>query len=142
MSLLVYPPRFDALRRRWVVWLAVLVAMLGALVPTVSHAVAWSQGSVAPWVEVCTDAGMRWVGGNASQAPLESPPGQEPTAAAAHCPFCLLAMERVLPATPTGPLLCVEQGGSAAPVAWQAVFFFTHVALRPPPRGPPEFLNY
>ena len=133
---------FTLLRRTFVVWLAVWIAVFGALAPTVSHAVAWSQGGAAPWTEVCTDAGMRWVDPTTGEASKDAPDGQEAAPSLVHCPFCLLAVDRVLPTLQAGHHLFTDRDDFAVPAAWQAVFFSTYVALRPPPRGPPGLLNY
>jgi hypothetical protein len=133
---------FTLLRRTFVVWLAVWIAVFGALAPTVSHAVAWSQQGASPWVGVCTDAGMRWVDVTAGEAFKDAPDGQEAAPSLVHCPFCLLAVDRVLPALQAGHHLFTDRDDFAVPAAWQAVFFSTYVALRPPPRGPPGLLNY
>jgi hypothetical protein len=139
---MTHTPRFDSLRRTLVVWLAVWIAVFGALAPTVSHAVAWSQADATPWVGVCTDAGMRWVDVTTGQIQTEAPDGQEAAPSLVHCPFCLLAMDRVLPTLQAGPHLFIDREDPAVPAAWQAVFFSTYVALRPPPRGPPGLLSY
>ena len=47
-----------ALRRPVAVWLALCIALLGALVPTLSHALVWARGDAAP-VEICTTTGQR-----------------------------------------------------------------------------------
>ena len=76
-----------ALRRRNIAWLA-LVAMLAlALLPTVSHALAFAQGGKSAWAEICTPQGMKVVA-------VESAPGDEGTSVAAHlehCPYCAQA---------------------------------------------------
>jgi hypothetical protein len=51
----------DLLRRRLAVWLAVLVVGLGALAPTVSHALVLMRGGSPAAVEICTPAGPRWL---------------------------------------------------------------------------------
>ena len=70
---MAFTPTFNSFRRTLVVWLAVWTAVFGALAPTVSHAVAWSQGGAAPLTEVCTDAGMRWVDSSTGQTSMDSP---------------------------------------------------------------------
>ena len=139
---MTHTPRFDPLRRTLVVWLAVWMAVFGALAPTVSHAVAWSQADASPWVGVCTDAGMRWVDVTTGQIQTDAPDGQEAAPSLVHCPFCLLAMDRVLPTLQAGHHLFTDRDELVVPATWQAVFFSTYVALRPPPRGPPGLLNY
>jgi hypothetical protein len=47
------------LRRPWAVWLAVLVVVLGALAPTLTHALMLATGQVSQGVEICTSQGPR-----------------------------------------------------------------------------------
>ena len=134
---MVFKLPFTPLRRPWAVWLAVWIAVLGALAPTVSHAVAWSQGGAAPWVEVCTDSGMRWVDSSTGQHSTDSPDGQESAPSLVHCPFCLLLTDRVAPAPQAWVHLFAVSGEQEAPAIRQVFLFFTHFAPTPPPRGPP-----
>ncbi|MDO9196762.1 DUF2946 family protein [Rhodoferax sp.] len=126
---------FASLRRPLALWLAVLIAVCGALVPTLSHALVWSKGSAVPVVEVCTSAGPRWV---ASPFPADSPDGQESAPSLVHCPFCLPFTDRAAPAPHALVHLFVRSGEHEAPTVRQAFFFFTHFAPAPPPRGPPR----
>ena len=130
---------FTLLRRTFVVWLAVWIAVFGALAPTVSHAVAWSQGGAAPWTEVCTDAGMRWVDPTTGQTSKDSPDGQESAPSLVHCPFCLLLTDRVAPAPHVLVHLFAMSGEQEAPTIRQVLLFLTFFAHTPPPRGPPAF---
>lgn len=125
------------LRRPWAVWLAVLIAVFGALAPTVSHALARSQGGVVLWVEVCTDTGMRWVDGNTGLSSTDSPDGPESAPSLVHCPFCLLLTDRVAPAPHALVHLFAVSGEAEVPTIRQVFLFFTHFAPTPPPRGPP-----
>ena len=127
---MVFKLPFTPLRRPWAVWLAVWLAVLGALAPTVSHAVVGAQGAAPPWVEVCTDAGMRRMDNNTGQ-------GSAPSGV--HCPFCLLATDRGAPAPQAWVHLFAVSGELEAPTVRQAFFFITPLAPTPPPRGPPVF---
>lgn len=131
-------PHFASLRRPRALWLAVLIVMFGALAPTLSHALVWSQGGGAPMVEVCTSDGMRWVADSSS---TDSPDGQESAPTLNHCPFCLLCTDRVAPASHALVHLFAVTGAPEAPTIRQAFFFLTHFALTPPPRGPPDLLR-
>ena len=58
-----------------------------ALLPTVSHALAFAQGGKSAWAEICTPQGMKVVA-------VESAPGDESAPVAAHldhCAFCAQA---------------------------------------------------
>jgi hypothetical protein len=125
---------FALLRRSFVVWLAVLLAVFAALAPTLSHALVWSQGAGAPAVQLCASEGMRWVASPISTDPHD---GQESAAPLNHCPFCLLSTDRVAPASHALLHLFAVIGDPEAPTIRQAFFFLTQFALTPPPRGPP-----
>ncbi len=125
---------FALLRRPLVVWLAVLIASLGALLPTLSHARAWELGGQQTGIEICSSSGPRWL--PVSSLP-DSPDGQQSAPALEHCPFCLLATDRVLPALHALPHLFAVSGEPAVPTTFQVFFYFIHYAIAPPPRGPP-----
>ena len=113
-------PLNTTLHRRLAVWLLVLITVFGALAPTLSHALVWTQGGNAAWTEICTTSGMRWVklGAAPNDAPTDalqstgsssiasavqiqiqtgSPDGPESVLSLDHCPFCLLLTDRVAP---------------------------------------------
>ncbi|NMM14831.1 MAG: DUF2946 family protein [Rhodoferax sp.] len=147
---------FALLRRRLAVWLVVLVALFGALAPTLSHALALARGGTSAWTEVCTSTGTRWVmmgstapnaapqiaDAHASTSPVSttSPDGQEAAFFLDHCPFCLLSTDRAAPPPNALLHLFVVLGEPEAPTLRQAFFFVTHFALTPPLRGPPASL--
>jgi hypothetical protein len=127
-------PRFASLRRPLALWLAVLIAVFAALAPTLSHAFALTRGGTAPMVEICTSTGPHEV---AITMATDSPDVQESAPALVHCPFCLLATDRVAPASHALVHLFAVLGDPEAPTIRQAFFFLTHFAFAPPPRGPP-----
>lgn len=123
-----------ALRHPRVVWLALLIAVVGALAPALSHALARSGAGSPALVEVCTSSGARWVALAVSVAPAD---GQGTAPHIEHCPFCLHASDHCAP--PTHPLayhLRMRVGIHEAVVA-QAYFYPTRHTIVPPPRGPP-----
>lgn len=144
-------PALTPAQRRWVLWLAVLLALFGALAPTVSHALNWARGGSGNLVEICTSAGPRWMvlGSVAAEAAWE--PGAEPVlvadgpgdpATAAvfdHCPFCLLLADRAAPPPQAGAFVALALGAAVAPADWQMRLPSLSLALTPPPRGPPHF---
>lgn len=147
------PLHFALLRRRLAVWLVVLIAVFGALAPTLSHALALARGGTSAWTEVCTSTGTRWVmlgsaapdaapqiaDAHASTPPIStaSPDGPEAAFFLDHCPFCLLSTDRGAPPPNALLHLFVVSGEPEAPTLRPAFFFATHFALTPPLRGPP-----
>jgi hypothetical protein len=129
---------FALLRHLWVVWLAVLIAAFGALAPTVSHALAASQGGTSAWTEVCTNTGPGWVSASGLVS-TDFPPPQDSAFSLTHCPFCLLYTDRAAPPPHALVHLFAVLGEPEAPTIRQAFFFITLLALTPPPRGPPAF---
>lgn len=99
---------FTRLQRRWTAWIALCAILLGALAPTVSHAMrAWSHSPIT-WVEVCSSTGNKLIavtlGQDASSAQQTDgsrglPSGEH---AGEHCPFCLVQGHdaALLPAMP------------------------------------------
>ncbi len=134
---------FARLRRAPAVLLALLIALLGAIAPTLSHALAAAHDAPTS-VEVCTATGTRRV----QIEPIAATPtsrnafeenGSGPTSGLdpEHCPFCLLSMDRVAPAPHPLVHLFVVLGEARVSTLRQAFFFSCHYALAPPSRGPP-----
>jgi hypothetical protein len=129
--------RATSLRRPWAVWLALCVALVMALAPTVSHALVWSQGDGGHYMEICTAAGPSLVAADSTSSSADSPAGQESTLSLSHCPFCLHTADRVaLPPHPVAYLF-LDAGRQQEAVVWQALFLLSHCVFVPPPRGPP-----
>lgn len=139
----------DLLRRRLAVWLAVLVVGLGALAPTVSHALVLTRGGAPATFEICTPAGPRWLAVtddqsaavqvySASSFATDSPDGQESASALVHCPFCLLSTGHGLAPPHQTPYLFFVKGEPERPTTRQAFFFHTVFSLSAAPRGPPN----
>ena len=118
-------------------WLA-LVAMLAlALLPTVSHALAFARGGSA-WAEVCTPQGMRLVSVDASQAVDTGAPVQS----AGHleqCPLCALGAD--LPALPPAlpDALPLPLGAAEMPALFLHAPRTLFAWRSAQPRGPPSF---
>jgi hypothetical protein len=119
------------------VWFALCIATVMALAPTLSHALAWSQGSGGRYMEICTATGTRLVPVDSATVSADSPTGQESALSLSHCPFCLHTADRVAPPPHPVAYLFSDLGGEQEAMVWQAFFFATQVALTPPPRGPP-----
>lgn len=128
---------FVLLRRSLAVWLAVFIAVMGAVAPTLSHALAFERAGASSAIEICTSAGPRWV---AAHLPTDSPGGQESLPTLDHCPFCLLNTDRAAPPPRVLVHLFAVQGEPEAPTVRQAFFFGTRLAFAPPSRGPPPLI--
>lgn len=129
-----------ALRHRPLgLWLALLLAVFGALAPIVSQALALTRSAGMPMMVICTSNAPRPSADAALVGTTDSPDGQESAPALAHCPFCLLLADHAVPAPPFAahflavPLLPEE------PAAQPFFISFARFALTPPPRGPPAF---
>ena len=154
------PPVLTLPRARWVVWLAVWLALLGALAPTVSHALQWARGgATANLIEICTSAGPRWMalpnsamGTSATATPARLVSDATQAAAASdtadaggssnptvleYCPFCLLMAERLAPPSASTPVFFAVPGHAVLP---QPRFVSDSPAqsfAAAQPRGPP-----
>jgi len=121
----------DRMRRPWAVWLALCVALVGALSVPMAHAV--SRADTAGLLEVCTSAGPQMLATDGTGQPTESAPFL------AHCPFCLQHADACAPPPPQLSYLFSVVGGQQEPSVWQA-FLLASLDIRvPPPRGPPRF---
>ncbi|MDO8775496.1 MAG: DUF2946 family protein [Burkholderiaceae bacterium] len=130
-------PRRHPLHHPWSVWLAVLIAVLGALAPTVSHALMPAMGQAPQGFEICTDQGPRWVPADVAASADDSTPGPKSAAPTPHCQFCLQTTDRgTFPSDPLPNLFLVQDGQRESPV-WQAFFYPSIRSFLPPPRGPP-----
>jgi hypothetical protein len=125
-------------RRLWVGRLALLLALFGGLAPTVSHAIRWARGDRSDLIEVCTSTGPRWMAlGQTSGVRPEAPNKPDAATVFEHCPFCLLAADRLAP--PPAALVPIFLANATYQQVAPAQIFFvaTHIAPSPPPRGPP-----
>lgn len=122
----------------WVGRLAWLLAIFGALAPSVSYALHWARGDGPVLIEVCTSLGPRWMAlGQASEFQSKAPDTPDAATVFDHCPFCLLATDRLAP-PPANMAQVFLTGATYERVASaQAFFVVTHTDLAPPPRGPP-----
>jgi Protein of unknown function (DUF2946) len=130
-------PKLGKLDRPWAVWLALCLALLGALAPTVSHALVWVQGGQTPLIEVCTSDGPRWIALSNASEPVSNDPATE--AALDHCPFCLLMADRMAPPPQPLPLSFAAPGQAGVSAPPPAVVLPAQVLAAAQPRGPPAF---
>jgi hypothetical protein len=138
---------FHRLRQPLTLWLALLIAVFGAITPTRSHPHVGSQGEVLA-MAVCTSTGMCWLvkeppppdaSSLCSAQTVQTDNKDAPAAGRIwdHCPLCLIfgffgaaavhvwAADFAMQGAPVLALL--------APVAFDFEFFLP----LPPPRGPP-----
>jgi hypothetical protein len=123
--------------RPWAVWLAVLIAVFGALAPTVSHALVLAQGGIAGSLEICTPQGMRFVTADPTGLTTDSPDGPESVLSLSECPFCLHTTDRVAPPAHPWVYIFVVSNEFKVPTVRQAFLLPLPFAPTPPPRGPP-----
>ena len=134
--------------RRQIAWIALLVMLLGALAPTMSHALALTRAGTSGLQAVCTTSGVRWVPApavaattGAARSTLDlltnSPAGQESVPDLTHCPFCLPIADRLGP-PPAASLHFFKAESGLAPPDVQALFFPLLTLSPALPRGPPS----
>lgn len=144
-------------RHRWVLWLALWLAVFGAMAPTVSRTLNWARGDIGNLIEICTSTGPRWMAlsavGSATsvadaprvdgQDASRSEPGPAPTSFPVldHCPFCRLLADRLAPPSALPFILMVLPGKAVTPTALQALFLPSFQTRTPPSRAPPTLLN-
>jgi hypothetical protein len=126
----------ENLRRPRAVWWAVLVAVLFALVPTLTRALAFAGLDGAERIEICTTQGPKAVAAESTHA-VDSATGQDSTTTQTHCPFCLHQADRFAPPPHLLPSLFAVQDGQQEISGWQVFFYFDKNSLWAPPRGPP-----
>lgn len=125
----------NPLRRRLqpLTWIALVAVLSLALLPTVSHALAFVQGYRAPWAEVCSaQRGPRVVAGSDGGAPLTA------HAAVEHCAWCgLTGADLVLP--PDAPYAALTAEAGELPAMASAMDAGSRRTWAPAlPRAPPS----
>ncbi len=125
--------RFSRVGRKFSSWMAILAILVGALAPTLSHAL---RGDTPDgWVEVCSRLGSKWVSVDATDETAPAPQ-TAPAADFEHCSFCSLSSGAVLLPSPQAMALLALQfevplrylAAPRTPFAWQAA-----QARAPPP---------
>jgi hypothetical protein len=129
------------LRRPWALWLALLLAVVSALGPSLSHGLAAGHGSVMALQDICISNGPdRLADASTPDQPASPASPETPLAGGLNdCPLCLLAQDR-LAGLPPGPVQLLVAGLLPEPPrAGPLVIRRVAVALAPPARGPPTF---
>ena len=129
------------LRRPWALWLALLLAVVSALAPTLSHGLAADHGGAMALQDICaSNAPDRLADASTPDQPASPASPETPLAGGLNdCPLCLLAQDR-LAGLPPGPVQLLVAGLLPEPPrAGPLVIRRVAVALVPPARGPPNF---
>jgi hypothetical protein len=128
---------FHRLRQPLAVWLALLIALFGAIAPTLSVAMGGTGSSVPAMVDICSSGGD-----HAATAENAADTTSDPTTGlfVRHCPLCLHAADRVLPLPSAAIAFFGMLGEPVSPATEPAFAFITPPARVPPPRGPPAYL--
>ena len=129
------------LRRPWALWLALLLAVVSALGPSLSHGLAAGHGSVMALQDICISNGPdRLADASTPDQPASPASPETPLAGGLNdCPLCLLAQDR-LAGLPPGPVQLLVAGLLPEPPrAGPLVIRRVAVAQVPPARGPPNF---
>lgn len=117
-------------------WIALIAAIVLALVPTLSRALATQQGQAA-WAEVCTSSSLTVVTANVPGDAREVPGGAV-VVHLDHCPFCILGAN--LPGLPTAPVELPMQASPthAMPARLREAARMHHAWAHAPARAPPR----
>jgi hypothetical protein len=126
--------------QRFTAWIALLAMLALAVLPSVSHALAFARGGAAGWVEVCTPQGMRLVAVDAADASAPAEPGPPLQAASflEHCTLCTLALDVPALPAPEPAALLLPLGRQALPWAFLHAPRTLHAWRSAQPRGPPS----
>lgn len=118
---------------RFGLWLAILAVAALSLMPTISHARAWAQGS-GSWTEICTAQGMKRIAPDADGTTGAG--GTNAALHADHCAYCALGAGAGLPPAPAAATP-VPTGGAEVPLLFLHAPRTLHAWLAAPPRAPP-----
>jgi hypothetical protein len=129
------------LRRPWALWLVLLLAMVSALGPTLSHGLAAGHGGATALQDICIGNGPGRLTDASTPAQPVSPasPASPLAGGLDDCPLCLLAQDRLAGLPPAQVQLRLAGLALELPRAGPAVMRRAAVALAPPARGPPTF---
>lgn len=117
-------------------WIAILVVLAMALVPTLARALAHSQGEGTQWVEVCTSQGMKLVAVTEHDGPAA--PGEAPPLShLEHCPFCTLGQGWAPLPVRAFELAPLAVAGTPVPERFLQAPRTAHAWRTACPRGPP-----
>jgi len=80
------------LSQRFIAWLSCFAILLGSLAPAISHAIANIKGQPAPWSEICSTSGNKFVPFDISLAASnkESNDNDSQPMKMEHCAYCTM----------------------------------------------------
>ena len=126
------------LRRPWALWLALLLAVVSALAPTLSHGLAAGHGSAMALQDICISNGPDRLA-DASTPAQPASPASPLAGGLSDCPLCLLAQDRLAGLPPAQVQLRLAGLAPEPPWVGPSAVLRAAVALAPPARGPPNF---
>ena len=107
-----------------------------ALLPTVSHALAFAQGGTSVWAEVCTPQGMKLVALGDAAGAVDTVPAQADIHLE-HCPYCTLSGQATgMPPAPPAAI-GLPAGADAVPLLFLQAPHALFAWRSAQPRGPP-----
>jgi Protein of unknown function (DUF2946) len=131
------------LRLRPLTWLALVAILALALLPTLSHALAFVQGG-SNWAEICTPQGAKRIALADDGSALTTTDINEDSRALGamhlqHCPLCALSTDAPVlpPAAPAALPLAITS--ASPPAAFLHAPHTLHAWRSAQPRGPPPF---
>ena len=129
------------LRRPWALWLALLLAVVSALAPTLSHGLAADHGGAMALQDICaSNAPDRLADASTPAQPASPASPASPLAGGLNdCPLCLLAQDRLAGLPPAQVQLRLAGLAPEPPWVGPSAVLRAAVALAPPARGPPNF---
>ena len=129
------------LLRPWALWLALLLAVVSALAPTLSHGLAADHGGAMALQDICaSNAPDRLADASTPAQPASPASPASPLAGGLNdCPLCLLAQDRLAGLPPAQVQLRLAGLAPEPPWVGPSAVLRAAVALAPPARGPPNF---
>ena len=129
------------LRRPWALWLALLLAVVSALAPTLSHGLAADHGGAMALQDICASNAPDRLADASTPAQPASPasPASPLAGGLDDCPLCLLAQDRLAGLPPAQVQLRLAGLAPEPPWVGPSAVLRAAVALAPPARGPPNF---
>jgi len=131
--------------RRLVSWLACMAIMLNALAPAISHAVESLHDKSAPWEQICSVSGTKFVPldfgslTNKQAADSKNGGGTKPMAPMQHCPYCLAHAGSIAILTDHGFVLTQAGSSYSLPELFYQSPRTLFVWAASSPRAPPSF---